>query len=415
MAQASPLVVMGMSGSGSVHVAKALQDLGVRFLSADDFLDLDSPQARSAIQTVSITSLNLRLLFAFQLQLESTGSLPEAWRSYPEAQSLRAKLLALLGTRFETGGVAGLHLSSASVLSPVYEDVFVELGVSPHYVVCVQEPPVEEPKLGAWLRQTLGALELARGGDFTVVLSSEFSRDPVSCLRRIVGAHPDLNPSEEQWASAVSSARQPVPLLNPGPVGEREYPDLVVRLLAALEQGTADFGSLIDEFNLWREMLAPPGNPGTQFGLAWFDKGVVQTAQVPFLPSGDWQSIRLAIDAPAGTLSSGLMYGRPCRVWIRRVTWSPGGEPARLVSGPGSHLQEVGDGWRLDGAYESSQISVRTPLREGPYQLELEFLLEAGLQITVSTAQRLAGRIHQCVARHASLLSEPGPKGPSSQ
>ena len=163
--------------------------------------------------------------------------------------------------------------------------------------------------------------------------------------------------------------------------------------------------TVLDEFRLWKSMLAPPGNPGTQVGFAWVERGIVQTAQAPFLPSGDWQTVRLKVPAPPHTLISGLLYARPCRVWLRRCRWHSrtGVQEARPVAGPGSHVTEAPGVTRLDGVYESQQLSLRTPSLPGPYELELEMLLEAGPQINVDAAARLAVRLQQCTARRELL------------
>ena len=172
------------------------------------------------------------------------------------------------------------------------------------------------------------------------------------------------------------------------------------RDLASGARGDERIGVLAEEFEGWRAMLAPPGNPGTQVGFAWHEHGCAQVAQKPFLPSGDWQTVRVPIPAPAATEVFGLLYGRPCRVWIRRCEWSSGGgrEPVKLRAGPGSVLRHEFGVVRLDGSVEPGQIHLRTPVSPGPYELEIEFLLEASPQITLESVNRLTGRLQECLA-----------------
>lgn len=437
----SPIILLGMPQSGVTEVAGALSTLGFFFGSEGEFFKLDQDDRDGRFEQRALTNFNYRCLSAFQMHVASVNSLPAAWRSYPHAKGLHHELKDLLSATFVNRDLCGIKQPMATLLTPLYQDVFAELGLASHFVVCVRSPlglpatpmkwthevgsrpipPLGPLALGCWLRHTLGGIEAAKDSDLSVVTFEEFMEHPRSFLEGILRFHPACSPTEDQWSQAIAGLKSQLPIDSHASDPFEDYPSLLrktLNLCKELGRGQANHDevvNLVEQFRLWREMLAPPANPGAQVSLSWVERGVAKVEQTPFLPSGDWQTVRLPVGAPPNTFLSGLFYSRPCRIWLRRCVWSSNGkyESAKLVAGPGSRLSETEGIQRLDGACESQQVSLRSPSAPGPFTLELELLLEAGAQIYVEAANRLADRLLQCTAVHAALLtaSRPPKKG----
>ncbi len=154
------------------------------------------------------------------------------------------------------------------------------------------------------------------------------------------------------------------------------------------------------EFEKWVSAMAEPGLPVGKLGLSWTEGGGRKIAETRFAPAGGWQTVRLEINAPPLTPLFGLIYGHPCRVWIRRSVWISGNQvlPAQMRCGPGSELAPRNGVLCLHGVLEPDQIRSRTPDGAGPFILELEFWLETGMTISGDAAYRVSRRLDECVS-----------------
>lgn len=423
-----PIVVLGMQRSGTSAVAGALSALGAFMGEQADFFPPDANNSAGYFEQQSLSTLNHKCLAFFQMSSVSVRPLPEFWFVFPQARILTEELARLLTQTFSNQQIWGFKQPMSSIIMPLYHQVFTDLGLSPQFVVCVRNPleiqaseahweygiksrqmaPLGNRAVGVWLNYTLSALEGAKGADTTVVPYSEFVSDPVPFLSDIVSKQPGWNPSGEQW-TAAQAAIQPHLKRQDRATGELEiYPQLVKATwdYCNTKIHTSDqLAFLLKEYKLWRDILEPPKLSGTRLGFAWNQGGSVQSSQQPFMPAGTWQTVSLPISAPPMTELHGLMYSKPCRVWIKKCVFihSSKESAAKLVPGPGSNLVEINGMLRLEGAYEARQISLMTPRESGPYQLGLEFLLESGERIVTDAASRVSQRLHQCSTRKASL------------
>ena len=419
--------LLGLPRSGAAELAEALSKLGLDFGPRQE-------GDEEAVERPDLNRFHLACFSEFQLNPLSVCSLPPAWRSHPRAPALLRDLRTQLSSILAAQGPApvGIKSTTAALLLPIYQAVFEELGIRPHIVVCVRNPlsltqepvrypfartirpspPLGDRAIGLWLHQTLSALTAADRDRLTVV-TDEMLQRPADVPKAIAEKHPNWSPANIE---AISWQPPETRMELKGEL-KGELPDLVTRTLELcnrLAQGDDardELTAIVQEFHTWREMLAPPGNPGTQVGFAWTERGKVEVSQVPFLPSGDWQALSVPIPAPAVTEVFGLLYGQPCRVWLRRFVWKyPSGQTeVRAAAGPGSRLVRTEAGLCLEGAYEPKQLRLVTPAAPGPYELEMEFLLEAGSQISIGTARRLAERLNQCL--EAQHHAQPDPQG----
>ena len=419
-----PIIIVGMQRSGTSALAGALSKLGVFFGKEEWLYPPDANNREGYFEHRKATILNLRCLDTFQMHPTSFGTMPTNWKAHPIGESLRSELREFISTDFSKKGKWGIKQPVTSLVMPLYNDVFDELGILPHYVLCVRNPletmesearldfgdayrvmaPLEKRAVGSWLRYTLGAFVDAVGHPLTVVSYEEFLTAPKQVLEQIVSRHEDWEPTTEMWEAAVGSIRTglrhnriEVDRLN-------ELPPLVENaFIAATSFDDLDpkrWEGVIDlhgQFNAWVNLMSESQAPAGKFGLAWLMDGEQQISEVAYLPTGDWQTIRISVAAPPKTNVSGLLYGWPFRAWIRKCVWVSGAgkAPAHLRTGIGSNLRSSAGVYRLEGVFEPNQINATTPGFLGPYELELEILLESGLSVSQRAAANLAEKLER--------------------
>lgn len=428
-----PIVILGMQRSGTSAVAGALTRLGVNMGPDDGFFPEDSNNSAGYFELRALTTFSHKCLTFFQMSVASTQPLPEAWTNYPQARILIDELKALLKNHFSESPLWGFKQPIASIIWPIYAQALIELDLNPSFVICVRNPmevmsseanwvyapggrqlaPFGAKAIGVWMNYTFSALDAAKHADLTVVPYKDFISNPRHFLERIVNKSTAWKPSESAWETAVQSVNPALKHHQNGVDSLTNAPVLARKLLEYCEAKPEDseaLDNLTREWSVWQSMLAPQKLSGTRIGLAWRARGQIDSVQIPFLPSGDWQVIRFEFDAPPSTLMNGVLYNKACRIWIRRAEFlTPNGPTiAKLMAGPGSQINEINGIIRLDGAYETQQVNLVTPSQPGPYHLEWEILLEAGQQISQDTAARLADRLHQCAARTTQVMRQRG-------
>ncbi len=433
----NPIVILGMQRSGTSALAGALYRLGVSFGRESLLYQGDANNAGGYYEHRKATILNLRTLRTFQMHPTSLGRLPEGWKEHPQAESLRAELRGFIETEFANPGRWAIKQPVTSMVIPLYTDVFNELAIEPHYVICVRNPlecmaseskldfgdsyrvmaSLGEAAVGSWLRYTLGAFADVQGRrHLTVVPYADFLADPDTSLRAIVDEHPDWEPSRQQWVEAMSSIKGD---LRHNRVTEQaldSYPALVGRTFRAASSfdpsNVEDWRTILGlyrEYELWISMMSEPATPPGKLGLAWIEDGRQRISEVRYAPEGSWQTIRLPIDAPPKTVVSGLLYGRPYRAWIRKCVWNIGEKtaPAALRTGLGSSIERAGPLSLLHGVFEPNQIALTTPAGPGPYDLEIEMFLEVGPFVSEEIAAGLSRKLEECVLSVERLGSYP--------
>lgn len=428
----NPIVILGMQRSGTSALSGALAELGAYFGSDEMLYEADANNPRGYFEHRKAIALNLRILDEFQLHVTTFRSLPEQWRQFPQAQELREQLKAFFVEAFAGRPLWVLKQPLTSLLLPIYQDVFAELGVEPSYLICVRNPleamrseagldfgdsyrvmqTLGKMAVGSWLRYTLGSVCDSAPHRLHWVLYDDLLADPKTALESIVDRHPGWKPSNEQRHAAISSIRSdlrrhrvPIEALDELPPLVRRTYDAVVRAARRGDEGRAEFEPLYREFRTWVSMLAEPDPPPGRLGLSWTHEGRQRIYEQEFQVKPEWQTVSLQVDAPPNVVLSGLLYGLPAKVWIRRCSWRFGDREseARLRCGPCSAMAPYAGVTRLDAAFEPAQIQVLTPPTPGPYRLEIELLLETGSLIHLAAAWRLAMRLDQCAAEVESL------------
>ena len=435
MLTSKPIVIIGMQRSGTSALAGALAHLGVYFGSHEMLYQADANNPQGYFEHRKATILNLRCLHTFQMHPTSFGRLPNNWKANPQSDSLRNELKDYLKSEFAHQKHWGIKQPVTSLVLPLYNDVFSELGIEPHYILCVRSPletmaseahldfgdsyrvmpSLGMRALGSWLRYTLGAAADTIGHRLSVVSYPDLLSNPAGVLERLVNQEPSWQPSEEQIHRAVASIK-PDLHHNRVPIdGLDEFPSIVKQTYLATtqfnESDSTSRQALVDlhrEFQTWTDLLGEPAPPAGKLGLAWVQDGKPRVAEVAYQPTGDWQTISVQVDAPPKTPLNGLLYGPPFRAWIRHSTWHVGGmrTSATLRGGLGSQLKYGAGLYQLDGVFEPNQINVTTPGGDGPYTLEIEFLLETGPMIIEDAAAGLARKLEDCVLGFEQLMAQ---------
>lgn len=441
MRHPAPIVILGMQRSGTSALAGALARLGVFFGPEELLYASDSNNRQGYFEHRKVTLLNLKILDEFQMHVTSFGSLPENWQEMPQGLELRRILKGVLQDDYAGQGRWAIKQPLISLLLPVYNDVFGELGIVPHYVVCVRNPlesmesesrlifgsgyrsmqSLGNMAIGSWLRYTLGSVCESAPYSVSVLLYDDLIADPRKVLEQVVISQPDWEPSEEQWSNAISSIRnnlrhnrRSVAELDAFPAIVRQTYDAASEAVQTQDSHARDLAldrlrELYLEFKMWVGMLGdPPAAPG-KLGLSWIHGGKQRISESSFLVQNQWQTVSVEVDAAPNTSVSGLIYGLPARIWIRRCVWTPseGVAEATMKCGPGSQIAQSNGVLRLDAAYEPQQIRLITPESIGPYRLDIEFLLETGPSIHLASAARIANRLEQC-ASAVKVLSDRG-------
>ena len=425
-----PIVILGMQRSGTSALSGALARLGLDFGDPAMLHEADANNPRGYYEHRQVTILNLRALGEFQMHVTSFESLPESWREFPQAAELRASLTEFLKDEFGSRPLWVLKHPLISLVLPLYNDAFEELGLQPHYLVCVRNPleamesesrldfgggyrvmqPLGKMAIGSWLRYTLGSVCEAQPNETKLIAYDALLSDPRPILESIVASHPGWNPSPAQWTDALASIdsglrrnRRPIEELDRFPAIVRQTFDAS---LQAADQGVDldRFQALYREFKIWTRMLGEPRQPTGKLGLSWMEAGTLRIAEIDYDVLPTWQTIRLQVDAPPKTPLSGLIYGLPARVWIRGATWTSlaGRTDAPIACGPASQLTQSNGVARLDAVFEPRQIQLVTPnTAGGSYTLEVELLLETGPSIHREAAARLARLLDRCASEPA--------------
>jgi hypothetical protein len=376
------------------------------------------------------TLINLRILEEFQMHVTSFTGLPENWREFPQSIDLRAALRDFIRDEFRQDPVWGIKQPLTSLVLPIYNDVFAELNLRPHYVVCVRNPletmdsesrldfeggyrvmsSLGKMAIGSWLRYTLGSVCDAAPYPVTVVMYDELLSNPRSVLERIAAKQEGWAPTEESWADAVASIRTDLRHNQRAEEQLEDYPSIVGRTYRAarVAAGTEAFDSfqeLYREFKSWARMLGDPGPAPGKLWLSWLEDGSQRFGETDFVVTNEWQTVRLVIEAPPRSSLAGLLYGLPARVWIRECVWKSSDRvhQASIRCGPASQITDVHGVLRLDVAPEPQQIQLTTPKTAGPYVLEIELLLETGPMIQLASANRLSRQLEQCVSNVEAL------------
>ncbi len=345
----TPIVVLGMLRSGTSSVAQALHKLGVHLGEPDELKPADVDNQDGYWEHLRLRGANDQVMMLLGMVTNHAKMIPSNWRDYERIDLHVARIKALLGKTFAGNELWGWKDPPTTLLVPMYEDIFSDLGLEPRYVICVRNPldvaasmlrrgfnqSTEMEAIGVWLQYTLGALHATTGKKRIVICFHEFLSDPAKCLVPLVDSVPGWAPDTEAWQRVKAVPRKE---LNHG---ERDLkgvakiaPSIIGKTFElCLEAGASpdafnrgDFDTTIqtlwDEFQSWRLIHPSSPSPTSRFSLRWMVPGQQTPSQVfrDFVPSPIRESLSVSLDAPTGAMVFGELATTPGTVMVRSMT-----------------------------------------------------------------------------------------------
>lgn len=177
-------VVLGSGRSGTSLLMQVLAALGMRV--SDTLIPARPDNPRGFFEDAAIVRIQADLLRA--LGAWPYHPLPADWQDRPATATAREALAGLLQQRLAADGLWGFKDPRTAAFLPLWQGLFVELGVTPKYILALRQPgPVlrsfmqaydtpAEVAEAVWLRRTCAALVHTRGACHIVHYDDWFSR-----------------------------------------------------------------------------------------------------------------------------------------------------------------------------------------------------------------------------------------------
>ena len=418
----TPIVVLGMYRSGTSSIAGALEKLGVYFGKHQDFFPVDEFNKTGYRELREIMEFNRAVLAAFGMNSIHARPLQPNWQDLPGNAWITPQLGRILEKHFSGHPVWGWKEPQTCPLMPVYRKALEDIGLSPHYVICVRNPldtlasqrdlgplPLIGPRaLGLWLHYTLSSLHQSIGTKRTVVIYESLLENPRLSLSPIISEITNIHPSESDWEKAEETIQPKLCHSRSTLKALDDYPELLKRvyeLCREAEQSPSDFragqfDSRIEQ--LWKhwlmlsEMTETEDLPYGIVTVSWQQGASLQQAKVPYAPKGRWQTLKTTVEAPPNSPLRLHLYHLPCQVWIRKSLWRCGKLEGKLEIGPGPNgvVEEVEGVLKL-GIFGPDHLRGMSPTEAGPVEIELEILLQSNQTVTVGLVSLLRSRLDQ--------------------
>ena len=135
----TPIVVLGMYRSGTSSIAGALEKLGVYFGKHQDFFPVDEFNKTGYRELREIMEFNRAVLAAFGMNSIHARPLQPNWQDLPGNAWITPQLGRILEKHFSGHPVWGWKEPQTCPLMPVYRKALEDIGLSPHYVICVRK------------------------------------------------------------------------------------------------------------------------------------------------------------------------------------------------------------------------------------------------------------------------------------
>ncbi len=374
-----------------------------------------------------LQDLNLRGYSIFGTNYFQAESIPADWKSVPGTKAFSEEVRVLLNNKFSGQANWALKEPGMTGLIPIYREILAGENVQPRFAIFVRRPrdvaraqiehetqwgldcdgdqvkglrpPVGEHALGIWLHYTLCALRDTKGCPREVFCYEDFVNQGDKEVRRLAQmlAEP---PSEQQIQDAIASSPQRIntdDLSSLPSLVERTYnlAQQVSRDGKALNEGKFDqeIEELWNELNLMGRMVRPIQLPSGQFMFSWMQGNKPGFQRLKYSPTGAWQTLRIPLEAPPGSMAQIDPYQMPCQIWIKRAVWKGATETrAHLQPGPNGVLQDLYGITRLT-VFGPGPIITQIP--SGAKEFEIEFQVRSSHNVMNDIVGLLRGGIEQ--------------------
>ncbi len=430
-----PVVILGSYRSGTSVVASTLVEMGLFMGSKEALFPADEFNPDGHWELNEMMSLHERLLMAFRSSYFAAPWLPENWHEHPLRENMIRDATALLGKHFSSRANWGWKEPATSILMPIYKEAMAAQGLNGRYVICVRHPKavvasmkkrfvatpmetmnsgtgdydgVDERLMAMWVAYTLSSLRESRGSTRFLLSYERFLQEPQRYVEAIASRVLPWKPTAEQMNAAAQIVKPSLSHTKLVPEERmKEWPELVNRVQQLCLRADNDpdgfqSGNYDEEVEgLWtewirtRRMIQPLILPAGQMNFSWVESGKEKHFSEGYVPTDEGDLLQFNINSPANTIVNIDPYPIPCQMWIRNAQWvsSSGSEPAVLRAGETGILEDISGAQRLTVFGPSSLIST-TPGGSGPYQFEIDLLIQmdqaAMTRIVASLARRIA-------------------------
>ncbi len=216
------VVILGMHRSGTSLLANFVHAIGVDF--GQDLIPADEWNAAGYWESMKIYETHEKILKELNCNWHNPPlSFPANWWQKPEIQELRGRLLGFVRSECKrTENIWGFKDARTAILLPMWQGIFDELQLEPHYILAVRHPGSVAASLSRpyglsssqaqalWLKTNLDALSYTRNRLRAVV---DYDRWFDSGLQQAMTLIKSLNLSQsigkQQIANAVNDIIQP--------------------------------------------------------------------------------------------------------------------------------------------------------------------------------------------------------------
>lgn len=429
-----PIIVLGMFRGGTSCLSTALAAMGVHLGNEQDFQKANEFNEGGYWELEDMQQMHVRCFYTFGMTAVGNDRLPFNWRDLPGGVQMVEEIQAMLEKHFAGHDHWGWKEPGTADLLPLYKEALAKSGVaSPRYAISVRnplsvassrkrqfdvkasresgesqkQPPNEQRNVGLWVHYMLHTLKGTQGAPRHLLSYENLLQEPRKYLKRLADDLLPYEPTDEQMEAAYATIKPQWSHSKFSMNDLKTWPSIVARtyelcLRMAEDPEGLNAGKYDPETDeLWDEWLAI-GNmthetrlPSGQMILSWQEAGQVQHVKQDFTPTGDWQVIRQQLQVGPGQTLQIYPYQMACQIWIKRAVWHVGGKqaPAGLMQGPTGIMEQPGM-LRLT-AFGPAPLLVKAPQEPGPYEFELEFLLQMDMSVMNTVAMMLAQRYEQ--------------------
>ncbi len=420
-----PVIILGMFRSGTSCVATCFKELGYYFGDEAEFFPADDFNPGGYQEIKDLMNLNRKILGTLGMQHFRIEEIPADWREIPgvmsQIDSIEAMLKSKLGGRIRWGWKE----PQTSVLMPLYKQVFEANQVDPFYVICVRNPlavcasqrthsplpHIGERVIGLWLHYTLSSLRETQGKRRLVIHYESFLQDPILFLSRASAFLETDAINETQLEAAAGKVRPEWQHNRPDEAELKGWPELVKDVYDLAKQCSQDPEGLLAgtydqaveaQWRRWRqmrEMVKSSAIPTGRIISTWAELGRTRSREEGLVPTGSWQTVKVPIEAPPGSIVRLDPYQTPCLLWIRRAVLNgpAASVPADLRPGRSGMLGPV-EGMRRLVIWGPEPMLLQLPTNN-VYELEIEILIQSNANALAEVITVLKGNLEFVVQK----------------
>jgi hypothetical protein len=132
------IVILGMHRSGTSALTGFLQLLGLH--AGNKLLPGNKYNAKGYFECADIVTVHDELLDELGSSWHDVPPLSDGWASSPAAQQAKSKLISIFNAEFGAAEICVLKDPRMCRLLPLWQEIFLELGITPTYIIVARAP-----------------------------------------------------------------------------------------------------------------------------------------------------------------------------------------------------------------------------------------------------------------------------------